>query len=153
MADNEARFAGNLTRDPELRFTTGGQAVCSFTVASNRRYMQNNEWKDAEPVFVDCTVWGQFGENVGASLAKGDRVVVSGRIETRQYEDKDQITRRVWQVVCDEVAVSLKFATAEIARAPRSGGERPAGEQPAAEPSQPRQGAPANPQYADEAPF
>jgi len=151
MADNDISITGNLTREPELRFTTGGTATCSFGVAVNRRYMQNSEWVDAPTQFFNCTVWGAYGENVAASLNKGDRVVVKGRLEFRKYENKDKIEVTTHDIQCDEVAVSLKFATATVERTPRTGGQTsgPA----AARPSAPNPGRPADPVHGDEEPF
>lgn len=147
MADNSVQFIGNLTREPELRFTTGGKAVCSFTLAVNRRYMVNNEWTDGPVVFADCSAWDRLGENLAASASKGDRILVSGRLETREYDDKEGLRRRVWQIVCDEVAVSLKFATVEIARTRRTTETEPATA------GAPRTAQPADLVYGDEEPF
>ena len=147
MADNEITITGNLTREPELRFTTSGTATCGMGVAVNRRYMQNNEWVDAPTQFFNVTVWGQYGENVAASLNKGDRVIVKGRLEFRKYENKDKVEVTTHYIQADEVAVSLKFATATVERTKRgdSGGHAPT--------TAPSAGRPADPQYAPEEPF
>lgn len=123
MADNEITIIGNLTREPEIRFTTSGTATCSFGVAQNRRYMQNNEWVDAPTNFFNVTVWGQYGENVAASLAKGDRVIVKGRLDFRKYTNKDGVEVTTHDIVADEVAPSLRYATAAMTRIQRDGGE------------------------------
>jgi single-strand DNA-binding protein len=152
MADNEITIVGNLTREPELRFTTSGTATCGFGVAVNRRYQQNGEWVDAPTNFFNVTVWGQYGENAASSLGKGDRVVVKGRLDFRKYTNKDGIEVTTHDVVADEVSVSLKYATATVTRLQRStegggtantgGASRPAST-----------GRPADPVYGDEEPF
>ena len=123
MADNEITIIGNLTRAPELRFTGGGTATCGFGVAVNRRYQQNGEWVDAPTNFFNVTVWGQYGENVAASLSKGDRVLVKGRLDFRKYQNKDGIEVSTHDIIADEVAPSLKYATAQMTRIERSGGQ------------------------------
>ena len=119
MADNEITIIGNLTREPELRFTAGGTATCGFGVAVNRRYQQNGEWVDAPTNFFNVTVWGQYGENVAASLSKGDRVLVKGRLDFRKYQNKDGVEVTTHDIIADEVAPSLKYATAQISRIER----------------------------------
>lgn len=150
MADNEITITGNLTREPELRFTTGGTATCGLGVAVNRRYMQNGEWVDAPTQFFNVTVWGQYGENVAASLNKGDRVIVKGRLEFRKYENKDKIEVTTHDIQADEVAVSLKFATATVERTKRGEGSATSSASAGAAPV----GRPADPiYYGDEEPF
>ncbi len=122
--DNTITIAGNLTREPELRFTTGGRATCSFSVAVSRRYQVNNEWKE-ETSFLNVVAWAQLAENVAASLTKGARVIVSGRMEQRSYEDKDNVKKYIYEVVADDVGPSLKWATAEIAKTNRASGGGP----------------------------
>ncbi|MEY4229643.1 MAG: single-stranded DNA-binding protein [Actinomycetota bacterium] len=158
MADNEITITGNLTREPEIRFTTSGTATCSFGVAVNRRYMQNNEWVDAPTNFFNVTVWGQYGENVAASLAKGDRVLIKGRLDFRKYTNKDGIEVMTHDIVADEVAPSLKYATAAMTRIQRDSGEGGGrgGAQGGARPgggSSFGGGRPADPVYGDEEPF
>jgi single-strand DNA-binding protein len=119
MADNEITIIGNLTREPELRFTAGGTATCGFGVAVNRRYQQNGEWVDAPTNFFNVTVWGQYGENVAASLSKGDRVLVKGRLDFRKYQNKEGVEVTTHDIIADEVAPSLKYATAQISRIER----------------------------------
>ncbi len=114
---------GNLTADPELRFTPSGAAVANFTVASTpRRFDKNtNEWVDQEALFMRCTVWRQQAENVAESLQKGMRVVAYGRLQQRSYETREGEKRTVIEMQVDEVAPSLLFATAKVNRIARSG--------------------------------
>jgi len=113
-------IVGNLTKDPELRFTAQGQAVCGFTIASTPRYMdkQTNQWKDGETLFMRCTAWGKFGENCAESLQRGMRVIVQGRLKQNNWE-KDGVKHTSYQLEVDEVGPSLKFATAKVNRADR----------------------------------
>ncbi len=119
MADSFVTLVGNLTRDPELRFTTGGRGVASFGLAVNRRWQQNGEWQEQTSYF-NVQAWAQLGENIAASLSKGARVIVSGRLEQRQYETQDGEKRSVVEVVADEVGPSLRWARAEVERTQRS---------------------------------
>src|SRR5437867_12888749 len=116
---------GNLTDDPELRFTPSGAAVAKFRVASTPRYLdkQTNEWKDGESLFLSCNVWRQAAENVAESLQRGMRVIVQGRLKQRSYETKEGEKRTVFEVDVDEVGPSLRSATAKVTRASRSGGD------------------------------
>lgn len=115
---------GNLTADPELRFTPSGAAVANFTVASTPRTFDksSNEWKDGEALFLRCSVWRQAAENVAESLHKGTGVIVQGRLKQRSYETKEGEKRTVYELDVDEVGPSLKFATAKVTRASRGGG-------------------------------
>ncbi|WP_175087940.1 single-stranded DNA-binding protein [Candidatus Frankia nodulisporulans] len=115
---------GNLTSDPELRFTPNGAAVASFTVASTPRTLdrQSNEWKDGEALFLRCSVWRQAAENVAESLQKGARVIVSGRLKQRSFETREGEKRTVIELDVDEVGPSLRYATAKVVRAARGGG-------------------------------
>ncbi len=115
---------GNLTNDPELRFTPNGAAVASFTVASTPRTFdrQSNEWKDGDTLFLRCTVWRQAAENVAESLHKGTRVIVQGRLKQRSFETREGEKRTVVELEADEVGASLRSATARINKASRSGG-------------------------------
>ena len=115
---------GNLTSDPELRFTPSGAAVANFTVASTPRTFdkQSNEWKDAETLFMRCSIWREAAENVAESLAKGNRVVVTGRLVSRSYDTKEGEKRTVVELQAEEVGPSLKYATAKVNRTQRSGG-------------------------------
>lgn len=115
---------GNLTNDPELRFTPSGAAVANFTVASTPRTFdrQANEWKDGETLFMRCSVWRDAAENVAESLHRGTRVLVTGRLRTRSYETKEGEKRTVVELDVDEVGPSLRYATAKVAKTSRGGG-------------------------------
>ena len=113
---------GNLTADPELRFTPSGAAVANFTVASTPRNFdrQSGEWKDGEALFMRCNVWRQAAENVAETLTRGMRVMVSGRLKQRSYETREGEKRTVVELEVDEVGPSLKYATAKVNRVSRS---------------------------------
>ncbi len=115
---------GNLTGDPELRFTPSGAAVANFTIASTPRAFdkQSNEWKDGDTLFLNCSIWRQAAENVAESLQKGMRVVAQGRLKQRSYETREGEKRTVVELEVEEVGPSLKYATAKVARVQRSGG-------------------------------
>lgn len=112
---------GNLTNDPELRFTPGGDAVANFTVASTPRSFdkKSNEWKDGEALFLRASVWREAAENVAESLTKGMRVIVSGRLKSRSYETKEGEKRTVIELEVDEIGPSLKYANAKVNRTAR----------------------------------
>ena len=114
---------GNLTADPELRFTPSGAAVANFTVASTPRTFdrQTNEWKDGEALFLNCSVWRQAAENAAESLVRGMRVIVQGNLKARSYETREGEKRTVFEIEVDEVGPSLKYATAKVTRTTRSG--------------------------------
>ena len=116
---------GNLTDDPELRFTPSGAAVANFTVASTPRSFnkQTNEWEDGEAMFLRCSIWRQAAENVAESLQRGMRVVVQGRLKSRSYETREGEKRTVFEIDVEEIGPSLKFATAKVNRVSRSGGQ------------------------------
>jgi single-strand DNA-binding protein len=116
---------GNLTDDPELRFTPSGAAVANFTVASTPRNFnkQTNEWEDGEAMFLRCSIWRQAAENVAESLQRGMRVVVQGRLKARSYETREGEKRTVFEIDVEEIGPSLKFATAKVNRVSRSGGQ------------------------------
>ena len=157
MADNTVTVVGNCTRDQELRFTPSGQAVANFGLAVNRRWQnrQTQEWEEAVS-FFDVTCWQQLAENVAESVQKGTRIVVTGRLDQRSWETQDGDKRSKIEIVADEVAPSLKWATADITKNERrgdfagggtsnsggggGGGSRAASNDP-------------GPQYADEEPF
>ncbi|MEV6931615.1 single-stranded DNA-binding protein [Dactylosporangium sp. NPDC051485] len=122
--DTTITVIGNLTEDPELRFTPSGAAVAKFRVASTPRIMdrQTNEWKDGEPLFLSCTVWRQAAENVAESLTRGSRVIVSGRLKQRTYETREGEKRTVIELEVDEVGPSLRYATAKVQKMSRSSG-------------------------------
>ncbi|GAB2867706.1 single-stranded DNA-binding protein [Nocardioides pacificus] len=115
---------GNLVDDPELRFTPSGAAVANFRIASTPRTFdkQTNEWKDGDALFLSCSVWRQAAENVAESLQRGMRVVVQGRLKARTYETREGEKRTVFEIEVEEVGPSLKYATAKVTRAQRSGG-------------------------------
>jgi single-strand DNA-binding protein len=115
---------GNLTDDPELRFTPSGAAVAKFRVASTPRILdrQTNEWKDGDPLFLQCNVWRQAAENVAESLQRGARVIVSGRLRQRSYETREGEKRTVFELEVDEIGPSLKYATAKVQKMSRSSG-------------------------------
>jgi len=110
---------GNLTSDPELRFTPSGAAVANFTVASTPRTFdrQSQEWKDGEALFLRCNVWRQVAENVAESLTRGSRVIVSGRLKQRSFDTKEGEKRTVIELEVDEIGPSLRYATAQVTRA------------------------------------
>ena len=120
-SENSVTLVGNLTRDPELRFTQGGRPLASFSLAVNRRYQQNGEWQE-QTSFFNIVAWGQLGENAAASLTKGARVMVAGRLEQRSYETQDGEKRSVVEVNADEIGPSLRWATAQVERTDRRGG-------------------------------
>src|ERR671930_2240344 len=122
--DTTITVIGNLTDDPELRFTPSGAAVAKFRVASTPRTLDRatGEWKDGEPLFLACTVWRQAAENVAESLQRGSRVIVSGRLRQRSYETREGEKRTVYELEVDEVGPSLRYATAKVQRMSRSSG-------------------------------
>jgi single-strand DNA-binding protein len=115
---------GNLVDDPELRFTPSGAAVANFRIASTPRTFdkQTNEWKDGDALFLSCSVWRQAAENVAESLQKGMRVVVQGRLKSRQYETREGEKRTVFEIDVEEVGPSLRSASAKVTKTTRSGG-------------------------------
>ena len=121
-SENSVTLVGNLTRDPELRYTTGGRGVASFGLAVNRRYQVNGEWQE-QVSFFNIVAWGDLGENAAASLAKGNRIIVTGRLEQRSYETKDGEKRSVTEVIADELGPSLRWAQAQIERISRDAAE------------------------------
>ncbi|MHA7140205.1 MULTISPECIES: single-stranded DNA-binding protein [unclassified Arthrobacter] len=115
---------GNLTSDPELRFTPSGSAVANFTIASTPRTFdrQSNEWKDGETLFLRASVWREAAENVAETLTKGTRVVAQGRLKSRSYDTKEGEKRTVMELEVDEIGPSLRYASAKVTRTQRSGG-------------------------------
>lgn len=139
MADNVITICGTCTRDPELRFLASGQSVTNLSVALNERWQDKTtkEWVDGDPSFFDVTCWGQLGENVAASIQKGYRVVVTGKMKQRKWPDKVTGENRYgWNLIADEVAPSLRWAQARVEQTERERTERPA-----------------DPIYGDEEPF
>ena len=147
--DNTVTLVGNLTKDPELRYTTGGRGVASFGLAVNRRWQQNGEWQEAVS-FFNVVAWGDLGENAAASLTKGNRCMVTGRLEQRSYETREGEKRNITEVIADDLGPSLRWAQAQIERISRDaaaaggGGGGGGGGGAAAAP---------DPVYGDEEPF
>lgn len=125
QGDTQITVVGNIVADPELRYTPNGAAVANFRVASTpRRYdQQAGQFVDGEPLFLTCNVWRQPAENVANSLSKGDRVIVTGRLRQRSYEDRNGERRTVFEIEVEEVGPSLRFATADINKSFRGGGQ------------------------------
>jgi single-strand DNA-binding protein len=121
--ETQINITGNVVNDVELRFTPSGQAVASFRVASTPRFFdkQANEWRDGESLFLTCNVWRQQAENCAETLAKGMRVVVQGRLKQRSYETREGEKRTVFEIEADDVAVSLRNATAKVQKSQRQG--------------------------------
>jgi single-strand DNA-binding protein len=146
-SENSVTLVGNATRDPELRYTTGGRGVASFGLAVNRRYQQNGEWQE-QTSFFNVTAWGELGENAAASLSKGSRIIVTGRLQQRDYETREGEKRTIVEVIADELGPSLRWAQAQVERISRdsapSGGGGGGGGGAAAAP---------DPVYGDEEPF
>jgi single-strand DNA-binding protein len=142
-SENNVTLVGNLTRDPELRYTQSGRGVASFGLAVNRRYQQNGEWQE-QTSFFNIVAWGDLGENAAASLNKGHRIVVTGRLQQREYETREGEKRNTVEVVADELGPSLRWAQAQIERISRDsadvGGGGGGGRAP-------------DPVYGDEEPF
>ncbi len=122
--ETQITLVGNLTADPELRFTPSGAAVANFTVASTPRTFdrQSGEWRDGDAMFLNCSVWRQAAENVAESLTKGMRVVVQGRLKSRTYETREGERRTVFEVEVEEIGPSLRYASAKVTRNSGGGG-------------------------------
>lgn len=119
MPDTTITLIGNLTADPELKYTKGGDAVCEFTVASTPRTKKNGEWVDGDPLFVLCKVWREHAENCAESLVKGTRVIVFGKLVQRNYETRDGVKGKALELNVDELGASLRYATAKPVKAAR----------------------------------
>ena len=147
MADSSVTLIGNLTRDPELRFTNAGRGVATFGIAVGRRYQQNGEWKE-DTSYFNIVAWGELAENASATLTKGSRVIVTGRLEQREYTTREGEKRTTIEVIADELGPSLRWATAQVERTPRKDGQggAPRGGNSGG-------GAPSEPYYGDEEPF
>ncbi|MGA9279054.1 MAG: single-stranded DNA-binding protein [Ilumatobacter sp.] len=144
--DNTVTLVGNLTRDPELRYTTGGRGVASFGLAVNRRWQSNGEWQEAVS-FFNIVAWADLGENAAASLTKGSRCMVTGRLEQRSYDNKEGQKVNITEVIADDLGPSLRWAQAQVERisrdsAPSGGGGGGGGAASAPDPV-----------YGDEEPF
>ena len=152
MADSTVTIVGNITRDPELRFTAGGKGIASFGLAVNRRWQQNGEWQE-KVSFFNVTAWDSLGENIAASLTKGTRVIVTGRLEQREYETKEGEKRNVVEIVADEIGPSLRWARAEVERISRDGGASSSGGGSSSGGSAASASRAPDPVYGDEEPF
>jgi single-strand DNA-binding protein len=146
MADNVITISGTATRDPELRYTSGGRGVASLGVAWNDRYFDKttDKWVDGDATFFNVTAWGTLGENLAASITKGTRVMVTGRMKSRSYETQDGEKRTVWDITADDIGPSLKWAQAQVEKTEREKSDRGAG--PVSERAK-------DPIYGDEEPF
>src|SRR4051812_33961715 len=122
--DTIITIVGNITNDPELRFTPSGAAVANFTIASTPRSFdrQSNEWKDGETLFMRCSVWREAAENVAEALTRGTAVIAQGRLQSRSFETKEGEKRTVVEMQVDEIGPSLRRATAKVTKAQRGGG-------------------------------
>jgi single-strand DNA-binding protein len=142
-SENNVTLVGNLTRDPELRYTQSGRGVASFGLAVNRRYQQNGEWQE-QTSFFNIVAWGDLGENAAASLNKGHRIVVTGRLQQREYETREGEKRNTVEIVADELGPSLRWAQAQIERISRDSADSAGGGGASRAP---------DPVYGDEEPF
>jgi len=155
--DNTVTLTGNLTKDPELRYTTGGRGVASFGLAVNRRYQVNGEWQE-QVSFFNVVAWADLGENAAASLHKGNRVMVTGRLEQRSYDTREGEKRNITEVIADDLGPSLRWAQAQVERISRdsadgggfSGG---GGNSGGGGGGAPRPATPPDPVYGEEEPF
>lgn len=129
MPDNTVTLVGNITEDPELRFTPSGAAVANFTVAVNRRFKSGDRWEDRLDGFFRCSCWRELAENAAESLQKGTRVVVTGRLQQRSWEDAEGNRRSQVEVQVDDIGPSLRWATASVQKTQRSGGAAASGQQ------------------------
>ena len=151
MPDNTVTIVGNLTQDPEMRFTPNGVAMAKLSIAVNRRSFnrETNQWEEGETSYFNATCWRQMAENVSESLRKGTRVVVTGRLQQRSWETSEGEKRSMVEIQVDEVAPSLRFATASVTRIPRGGSWGGGGEQSSVPPAPVARNNPP----PDEAPF
>lgn len=121
MADSNITVSGNLTRDPELKYTGTGKAVCSVGVAVNRRFQQAGEWQE-QTSFMNIVAWEGLAENLAASFSKGDRVIVTGRLEVREYQKSDGSKGYSTEIIANDIGASIRWATAEVTRVAKSSG-------------------------------
>lgn len=147
MTDNTVTLTGNLTRDPELRFTPNGAAVADFGIAINTRRKEGDQWVDGDPEFYDITCWRQLAENVADTLTKGTRVIVNGRLQYRTWENDQGEKRTKVDIVADSIGPDLRWATAQITRNERSDSTSSSGQ------ARSMHATPAAPVGADEEPF
>jgi len=136
MNETVITVVGNLTADPELRYTQNGLPVANFTIASTPRNFdrQANEWKDGDPLFLRASVWKEFAEHVAGTLTKGMRVIAQGRLRQRSYQDREGNQRTAIELEVDEIGPSLKYATAQVTRAASTGGGQSRPQQQSEEP-------------------
>ena len=120
--DTTITIVGNLTADPELRFTPSGAAVAGFTIAATPRHFDKDsgQWKDGDPLFMRCSIWRGYAENVAETLTKGMQVIATGRLKQRSYVDRDEVKRTVVELDVDEIGPALRFATAKVTKATRT---------------------------------
>ena len=132
QGDTQITLVGNIASDVELRFTPSGAPVANFRVASTPRTFNKttNQWEDGEAMFLTCNVWRQAAENASQSLAKGMRVIVQGRLKARTFQNREGENRTVFEIDVDEVGPSLTFATAQVDRNPREGGNQQTNQNP-----------------------
>lgn len=146
MASNSITVVGNVTRDPELRYTQSGKATVNVGIAVNRRYQVNGEWQE-QTSYMNVVAWDQLAENIAASLNKGTRVLVTGRLDIREYTDREGAKRTAVDIVADEIGPTLRWATATVERTPGRGNSEGA-------PRSRGNSAPSEPEYfGDEEPF
>ncbi len=154
--DNTVTLTGNLTKDPELRYTTGGRGVASFGLAVNRRYQVNGEWQE-QVSFFNVVAWAELGENAAASLHKGNRVMVTGRLEQRSYDTREGEKRNITEVIADDLGPSLRWAQAQVERISRDsadgGGFSGGGGGGGGGGGAARSATPPDPVYGEEEPF
>lgn len=133
QGDIAINMAGNLTGDPELRFTAGGQAVASFTVVCSSRKLnrETDKWEDGDPTFLRCTAWRQMAENIAEGLKKGDRVMVQGILKQRSYDTREGEKRTVLEVTADDVGPSFKWKGGSVDRVQRESAGQQARQSPA----------------------
>jgi single-strand DNA-binding protein len=154
--DNTVTLTGNLTKDPELRYTTGGRGVASFGLAVNRRYQVNGEWQE-QVSFFNVVAWADLGENAAASLHKGNRVMVTGRLEQRSFDTREGEKRNITEVIADDLGPSLRWAQAQVERISRDsadgGGFSGGGGGGGGGGGAARSATPPDPVYGEEEPF
>jgi single-strand DNA-binding protein len=154
MSDNTVTIIGNLTRDPEIRFSTQGIAVVSFGIAVNKRYFDQTEqeWKEKDPSFFNCTAWRDFGENIATSGKKGQRWIIVGELQQRSWETDEGEKRNAVEIQVSAAGPDMKWATCEVERVERKTGNQQAAAAPAAKGGTASQRQP-DPVYGDEEPF
>ena len=128
--ENIINIVGTLGKDPELRYTTGGRGVCSFSVATNRKWKKNDQWEE-ETCWHNVVAWAELGEHAAQSLEKGNRVMISGRLSNRSYEDREGNKKYITEIIADNIGAELRFATCQIERVER---QKPDGNAPASKP-------------------